>query len=142
MPRYRPFRRIPAFFFFAGHGVVNVGFPDVHRRRRSLQGRQGRGERLRDDLVLAQEPAGRDAGLPLLPPAEGAGEGGPHSLFLAYELGSKDDFTAWTKSEQFRESHRDAGQPRPKPMYLGHPEFEGFETVLSETNPHLPAPGG
>ena len=51
---------------------------------------------------------------------------------------SKEAFTAWTKSEQFRESHRNAGQPRERPLYLGHPEFEGFETVLSETNPNAP----
>ena len=62
-----------------------------------------------------------------------------HTLYSSHtSWASKEDFTAWTKSEQFRESHRNAGQPRPKPMYLGHPEFEGFETVLSETNPHLP----
>lgn len=52
---------------------------------------------------------------------------------------SKDDFTAWTKSEQFRESHKRAGQPRETPLYLGHPEFEGFETILSEVNPRLQA---
>ncbi len=37
-------------------------------------------------------------------------------------------FEAWTRSEAFRRAHRDAG--RNKPMYAGHPEFEGFETVL------------
>ena len=62
-----------------------------------------------------------------------------HTLYSSHTTwASKEDFTVWTKSEQFRESHRNAGQPRPKPIYLGHPEFEGFETVLSETNPHLP----
>ena len=62
-----------------------------------------------------------------------------HTLYSSHtSWASKEDFTAWTKSEQFRESHRNAGQPRPKPMYLGHPEFEGFETVLSESNPRLP----
>ena len=51
---------------------------------------------------------------------------------------SKDDFSAWTKSEQFRDSHRNAGTPREKPLFVGHPEFEGFEAVISETNPRLP----
>lgn len=51
---------------------------------------------------------------------------------------SQADFKAWTQSEQFRESHRNAGQPRPKPLYLGHPEFEGFETVLSESGARRP----
>ena len=62
-----------------------------------------------------------------------------HTLYSSHTTwASKEDFTAWTKSEQFRESHRSAGQPRPTPLYLGHPEFEGFETILTEHNPHLP----
>jgi heme-degrading monooxygenase HmoA len=40
-------------------------------------------------------------------------------------------FDAWTKSEAFRAAHRNAGELRQgqAPMYLGHPEFEGFEVV-------------
>ena len=37
-------------------------------------------------------------------------------------------FEDWTKSEAFRAAHRNAGNN--KPMYLGHPEFEGFQAVL------------
>jgi heme-degrading monooxygenase HmoA len=40
---------------------------------------------------------------------------------------SQADFEAWTRSEAFRRAHRDAGQNRP--LYLGHPEFEGFEVI-------------
>jgi heme-degrading monooxygenase HmoA len=40
---------------------------------------------------------------------------------------SRADFEAWTKSDAFRAAHRDAGQN--KPLYLGHPEFEGFEVI-------------
>ena len=36
-------------------------------------------------------------------------------------------FQAWTQSEQFRKAH--GRVPGTKPLYLGHPEFEGFETV-------------
>lgn len=62
-----------------------------------------------------------------------------HTLYSSHTTwATKDDFTAWTKSEQFRDSHRNAGQKREKPLFLGHPEFEGFETVLSEINPHRP----
>jgi heme-degrading monooxygenase HmoA len=43
---------------------------------------------------------------------------------------TKEQFLAWTRSEQFRESHKGAGGH--VGLYLGHPEFEGFETVLSE----------
>ena len=37
------------------------------------------------------------------------------------------DFEAWTKSEHFRKSHAGAGTA--KQLYLGHPEFEGFEVM-------------
>ena len=40
---------------------------------------------------------------------------------------SKDAFVAWTQSEHFRAAHRNAGDNRP--LYLGHPEFEGFEVL-------------
>ena len=35
--------------------------------------------------------------------------------------------TAWTQSEAFRAAHRSAGGN--KPLYLGHPQFEGFEVL-------------
>ena len=41
---------------------------------------------------------------------------------------SKDDFIAWTKSESFREAHKNAG--RHSDVYQGHPVFEGFEIVI------------
>ena len=34
-------------------------------------------------------------------------------------------FEAWTKSEPFRAAHHKAGDN--KPLYLEHPQFEGFE---------------
>lgn len=40
---------------------------------------------------------------------------------------SKADFEAWTRSEQFRQAH--GRVPSTKPLYLGHPQFEGFETI-------------
>lgn len=36
-------------------------------------------------------------------------------------------FQAWTKSEAFRAAHGSAGGTRP--LYAGHPEFEGFEVI-------------
>ncbi|MCG6121498.1 MAG: antibiotic biosynthesis monooxygenase [Microvirga sp.] len=54
-----------------------------------------------------------------------------HTLYSSHTTWeSRNLFTAWTKSEQFRESHRNAGGS--KGVYLGHPEFEGFETVLTQ----------
>ena len=44
---------------------------------------------------------------------------------------SKDDaaaFEAWTRSESFRAAHANAGQQRD--LYLGPPQFEGFDVVL------------
>lgn len=40
---------------------------------------------------------------------------------------SQDDFTAWTKSQSFRDSHRNAGNR--KPSYIEAPQFEGFSIV-------------
>ena len=37
-------------------------------------------------------------------------------------------FEAWTRSESFRAAHANAGQKRG--LYLGPPQFEGFEVVL------------
>ncbi len=39
-------------------------------------------------------------------------------------------FEAWTKSEQFRKAHAQAGIRRE--IYLGPPQFEGFESVLEQ----------
>lgn len=41
---------------------------------------------------------------------------------------SEADFQAWTKSEAFRKAHAKAGGSRD--LYLGPPQFEGFEVVL------------
>jgi len=51
-----------------------------------------------------------------------------HVLYSSHTVfRSKADFEAWTKSDAFRKAHAQAGQR--KPLYIGHPEFEGFETV-------------
>jgi heme-degrading monooxygenase HmoA len=52
-----------------------------------------------------------------------------HTLYASHtEWASRADFEAWRRSEAFRLAHRNAGDNRP--MYLGHPEFEGFEVVV------------
>jgi len=61
-----------------------------------------------------------------------------HTLYSSHTLWeSVDAFTAWTHSEQFRAAHRNAGVN--KPLYLGHPEFEGFETIQLVTNKRVDA---
>ena len=51
-----------------------------------------------------------------------------HRLYSSHTVwASKEAFEGWTTSEAFRASHRSAGGT--KPLYLGHPEFEGFEVI-------------
>jgi heme-degrading monooxygenase HmoA len=55
-----------------------------------------------------------------------------HVLYSSHSLWrSRADFEAWTRSEAFRLAHHSAGQNRP--LYLGHPEFEGFEVLQTVT---------
>jgi heme-degrading monooxygenase HmoA len=51
-----------------------------------------------------------------------------HTLFSSHTVWrSREDFEAWTRSEAFRQAHRHAGGN--KPLYLGHPNFEGFDVI-------------
>ncbi|MEM0923592.1 MAG: antibiotic biosynthesis monooxygenase [Pseudomonadota bacterium] len=51
-----------------------------------------------------------------------------HTLYASHTIwDSREAFEAWTRSQQFRDAHKDAGQN--KPLYQGHPEFEGFDAV-------------
>ena len=55
-----------------------------------------------------------------------------HTLYASHTIWeNRAAFEAWTRSEAFRAAHHRAGDN--KPLYLGHPQFEGFEvcqTVL------------
>ena len=51
-----------------------------------------------------------------------------HVLYSSHTIWSDHaTFEAWTRSEAFRAAHAGAGGNHG--MYLGHPEFEGFEVV-------------
>jgi heme-degrading monooxygenase HmoA len=51
------------------------------------------------------------------------------TLFASHSIWeSKQDFENWTRSEAFRKAHANAGDS--KGIYLGPPQFEGFEVVL------------
>ncbi|MEM1052383.1 MAG: antibiotic biosynthesis monooxygenase [Pseudomonadota bacterium] len=55
--------------------------------------------------------------------------GEEHTLFVSHSVWeSLDAFIGWTKSEAFRAAHANAGDNRD--MYLGPPQFEGFEVVI------------
>lgn len=54
-----------------------------------------------------------------------------HTLYASHTVWeSFEAFQAWTKSEQFRQAHARAGST--KPLYLGGPQFEGFQAVIME----------
>ena len=49
-----------------------------------------------------------------------------HTLYASHSVWqSRAAFEAWTRSEAFRAAHSRAGDN--KPLYLEHPQFEGFE---------------
>lgn len=50
------------------------------------------------------------------------------TLYASHTIwNDRDTFVAWTRSEQFRVAHANAGQH--KSLYLEAPHFEGFETI-------------
>lgn len=52
-----------------------------------------------------------------------------YTLFASHSIWeSRQAFEHWTHSEAFRKAHASAGGA--KGLYLGHPEFEGFDVVL------------
>lgn len=51
-----------------------------------------------------------------------------HTLYASHTVwASRAAFEDWTKSQAFREAHRNAGEHTG--LYLGHPQFEGFEVL-------------
>lgn len=56
-----------------------------------------------------------------------------HTLYASHTVWtSQEDFEAWTRSQAFRDAHKDAGQN--KSLYLGSPDFEGFSTIQTVTH--------
>ena len=52
-----------------------------------------------------------------------------YTLYASHSVWeSKNDFENWVKSEAFRKAHSGGGEHQG--IYLGHPEFEGFEVIL------------
>jgi len=55
-------------------------------------------------------------------------DGEDHRLYASHSVwSSRDAFEAWTQSEAFRKAHAQAGGSRD--IYLGPPQFEGFEVI-------------
>ena len=77
-------------------------------------------EKLSRDSYLHTMPGFVEIRLLKCPEAE------DHTLYASHTVWeSRNAFDAWTRSEAFRAAHQGAGQN--KPLYLGHPQFEGFE---------------
>ncbi|WP_428376785.1 antibiotic biosynthesis monooxygenase family protein [Lichenicoccus sp.] len=56
--------------------------------------------------------------------------GDDHVLYASHTVwSSKPHFEEWTRSDAFRQAHREAGQGTHRPSYLGPPQFEGFEVL-------------
>jgi heme-degrading monooxygenase HmoA len=52
-----------------------------------------------------------------------------HTLYASHTIwASREAFEDWTRSEAFRKAHAGAGERRH--VYLGAPNFEGFDIVL------------
>ena len=61
-------------------------------------------------------------------------EGQDHTLYASHTVWqTKAAFEAWTKSEEFRAAHARAGNDATGPLYLEHPEFDGFEVRQTVT---------
>lgn len=78
---------------------------------------------------------GRDSELPTL---EGfvefrllvGPEAEDHILYSSHTFWeTEENFVAWSKSEAFRNSHSRSRSGKSEPMTLGHPSFEGFNTI-------------
>lgn len=53
-----------------------------------------------------------------------------HILYSSHTFWQTEaDFTAWTKSDAFRNAHSRNRSGKSEPMTLGHPTFEGFKTI-------------
>lgn len=92
-------------------------------------------------IAIGQEEAfeavwkGRDSSLSEMPGFVSfhllRGDSVPEEGFTLFVSNSvwkdRESFSAWTRSENFRAAHRNAGDNRT--MYLGSPKFEGFSAV-------------
>lgn len=55
-----------------------------------------------------------------------------YSLYVSHTMwASTADFENWTRSDSFRTAHKGAGGN--KPLYIGGPQFEGFEAIQELT---------
>ena len=70
-----------------------------------------------------------------------------HTLYSSHTVWqSKANFEAWTTSDEFRASHARASNTSSNaPLYIGHPQFEGFDDTRASKlyrliEPHFDEP--
>ncbi len=52
-----------------------------------------------------------------------------YTLYASHSIwNSESSFVGWTKSQSFREAHKNVGTHRD--VYIGHPVFEGFKIII------------
>src|ERR1700730_10933335 len=104
---------------------------NVHRHE-PVQSHQGRMQSLRGCWLTRDSRLGEVTGFVAFHLLLGP-EREDHVLYSSHTIwATQEDFSAWTKSGQFRAAHQQAGER--KPLTLGHPEFEGFQTI-EDTHP-------
>ena len=101
----------------------------------SFQGHEGRRERVRKRMAFARDSIstacpGFSSSICCADPSATITCSIPRTRYGRARTRS----LAWTQSEHFRAAHRGAGEN--KPLYLGHPEFEGFERLQTIRNPN------
>lgn len=94
-------------------------------RFRIVKGKEADFERIwaERDTFLDEVPGFKEFDLLRGPEAD------DHTLYASHSVWqSRQHFEDWTKSEAFRKAH--AGARSSADIYLGPPNFEGFESVL------------
>src|ERR1700730_9120246 len=98
---------------------------NVHRHE-PVQSHQGRMQSLRGCLAHAGLTARRGTGFVAFHLLLGP-EREDHVLYSSHTIwATQEEFSAWTKSGQFRAAHQQAGER--KPLTPGHPEIQSVKT--------------
>ncbi|WP_210395804.1 antibiotic biosynthesis monooxygenase family protein [Motiliproteus sediminis] len=96
-------------------------------RFRICRGREAEFERIwqERDTYLSEVPGFKSFQLLKGPEAADHTLYASHSVWESYQA-----FMDWTRSDEFRMAHAQAGTS--KELYLGPPQFEGFEAVMDQ----------
>ena len=121
-----PFRQIMAQGPLVSRGEKDERLMFIAMNRfRIVQGREADFERVWTERDTHLDGVPGFLGFRLLKGPQSDG----YTLYVSHSTWRKrESFEAWTRSEPFRKAHAGAGGQRE--LYLGHPQFEGFESIL------------